>query len=730
MNERNGRHARIISLGACAVCAQTLFIREILGIITGTELILGLAIASWLLWIGSGGLIGGRLLRSRSATAERAFGGLSVSLALSVPIVVLFIRTCRSLLVDPPGSIPDILPAAGLILVSTAPFGLLYGAVYNSACAVMKEPGKSLSSAISSTYILEAAGSIAGGALLSLLFFAFLTQLAAAFAVSVIVSMVFLITSVKGRRSGWVLVLLAAAAGIAASPYLDRASMSLVFGGHEVMEVVPSRYAELCVTRNREITSVFSGGARVFSHPDPEALGERVDLPLLSHRAPATVLMIGGGYGGGAEEASGHPGVEKVDWIELDGKLPVIMDRAVGNGEENPGVRKLTGDGRFLLRGSGPYDVIIVDVPEPVNLRWNRYFTREFFKSASRCLSPGGVLTLRHSSSENFISAGNAAVLGMIRETLSSTFEYVDVVPGGTVFFIASDSPVDAGDIPVRLLAKGLGGRYLSLDELVWRLSAERRDHLAAALANAPRRINSDLHPILVPYELILNGRRSGNFPADLIEGMLDLPQWTLPAVFFFAAAIFSGLMAGGGAAAKGAVFLTGFCSMTVQVSLMLAYQAYSGILYHSLVIMTALFMAGAAIGAYSAGRRKAGRGPRLQTLHILMASTALLVPVWLRFQAVEVTGQLTGGVGFMFLSLAGGILTGAYYGTVVETAWPRQAGAPPALFYSWDLFGACAGGLVAGTLLIPLSGLAWTAAAAAAIHLATALLLARKVAA
>ncbi len=739
MNYRKSRRARIIALGACAVCAQTLFIREILGIITGTELILGLALASWLFWIGAGGIIGGRLLRPRSVPVEKTFAGLSVSIALSVPIVLLFIRVARSLLVDPPGSLPDILPAAGLILISTAPFGLLYGAVYNFASAVTKEPGKRISTGIASAYILEAAGSIAGGVLLSLLLFAYLTQLAAGFAVAAIVTMVFLFTSEKGRRLGWVIVLLVAAIGYMAAPFIDRASMSLVFSGYEVMEIVPSRYSELCVTRNREIVSVFSGGARLFSHPDAEAAGERIHIPLLAHSRPSAVLLIGGGHGGGAEEALSHPGVESVDWIELDGNISEALDdclwrtgygiladrvRIIDISEE---VQNLTGDGRFMLRGSGLYDVIIVNVPEPVNLRWNRYYTREFFEAARRSLAPGGILTLRHSSSENYISEGNAAVLGTIRQTLAASFEYVDMVPGGTVFFIASDSPVNTGSILARLRERRLGGHYLSLDELVWRLSGERKAHLASVLKSAPDMINTDLHPVLVTRELILHGRRAGSSSADFFKGMLQLPQWVFP-IAFLTAAILLASFSGGGSAAKSAVFLTGSCSMTVQISLMFAFQTFTGILYYSLVMLTALFMAGAALGAYFAKKLQERGKSNLVVFHVLMGISAVLVPVWLRLQAAELSGHLTGMAGFMFLSLAGGLLTGAYYRTVVEIAWPEKRGAPPALFYSWDMFGACAGGLLAGTFLIPLSGLDWTAAVAAVTHLVSALLLVRKI--
>ena len=134
------------------------------------------------------------------------------------------------------------------------------------------------------------------------------------------------------------------------------------------------------------------------------------------------------------------------------------------------------------------------------------------------------------------------------------------------------------------------------------------------------------------------------------------------------------------------------------------------------------LFMTGAALGAHLAGRVRRGTAP----IHLLMAAAALLVPVWLRAGA----GGAAGPAGFMFLSAAGGLLTGGFYRTVVDIAWPSSGQAPAALFYSWDLFGACVGGLVAGTLLVPLSGIMWSAASAAAIHLFCAAVVSRRVAA
>jgi hypothetical protein len=169
--------------------------------------------------------------------------------------------------------------------------------------------------------------------------------------------------------------------------------------------------------------------------------------------------------------------------------------------------------------------------------------------------------------------------------------------------------------------------------------------------------------------------------------------------------------------AARAGVFITGMCGMTVQISIMLAFQAYSGVLYYTLAMITALFMAGASLGALLARGSRAN----ISLLHLMMAGAALLVPL---LMAVP----LPGGAGFLALSAAGGLLTGAYYMRVVEEVWAGDGSSPPALFYSWDMFGGCAGGLLAGTFLFPVSGIAWTAAAAGAAHTISSLLIARRI--
>jgi spermidine synthase len=203
-------------------------------------------------------------------------------------------------------------------------------------------------------------------------------------------------------------------------------------------------------------------------------------------------------------------------------------------------------------------------------------------------------------------------------------------------------------------------------------------------------------------------------YAGGIADLLVDAPRWIVPALLL-TLALAAMVLSGRRGAARCAVFMTGMSCMTVQVAVMLALQVFSGLLYHMLAMLTALFMAGAAVGA-------ASRGPGLRSLHILMAVSAMLVPAALSFLPA---GGYAGTAVFLGISAAGGLMAGMYYRKAVKTAWPSRGNAPAALYYSWDLMGGCAGALVAGTFLIPLSGLAWTAAFVAAVHLSAAALLA-----
>ena len=118
-------------------------------------------------------------------------------------------------------------------------------------------------------------------------------------------------------------------------------------------------------------------------------------LPLLLHRSPKRVLVIGLGSGVTAGAALTHP-VDRVDVVEISPEVVDASDlfvRENRNALKDPRTHLIVGDGRsHLLLANTRYDVIVSEPSNPWMAGVAALFTREFFEAARARLAPGGVL--------------------------------------------------------------------------------------------------------------------------------------------------------------------------------------------------------------------------------------------------------------------------------------------------------------------------------------------------
>lgn len=118
-------------------------------------------------------------------------------------------------------------------------------------------------------------------------------------------------------------------------------------------------------------------------------------VPLLLHREPRRVAIVGLGSGVTLGAALRHP-VERVDVIEIS---PEVVEASAffsednGRGLEDRRTRLIVSDGRSHVQlTSSRYDVIISEPSNPWMAGIAPLFTREFFLSARSRLAPGGVM--------------------------------------------------------------------------------------------------------------------------------------------------------------------------------------------------------------------------------------------------------------------------------------------------------------------------------------------------
>src|SRR5208283_2249493 len=187
---------------------------------------------------------------------------------------------------------------------------------------------------------------------------------------------------------------------------------------------------------------------------------------------------------------------------------------------------------------------------------------------------------------ENYVSPELARLLSSAHRTVGQSFARVLMIPGGRVFFLASDGPLSL-DIAGRLERRGLATKLVNRHYLEAMLAPDRLADLDRAVAQPAER-NTDFAPALYYYHL-RHWLRQFSAGAGLLAGTL--------AVLF--AVCLLGLRA-----IPRVVFASGFAASTLEIVLLLGFQALYGSLYRQVGLVVTVFMAGLAVGAWRIQRR------------------------------------------------------------------------------------------------------------------------------
>ena len=118
-------------------------------------------------------------------------------------------------------------------------------------------------------------------------------------------------------------------------------------------------------------------------------------VPLFSHPAPESVLIIGGGDGGTAREVLRHPGVARVVMVEIDA-LVVDASRkylpSVSRALDDPRLTVIIDDGvRFAAQTRETFDVAIIDSTDPVGPA-EPLFNSDFYRNIAGLLADDGIM--------------------------------------------------------------------------------------------------------------------------------------------------------------------------------------------------------------------------------------------------------------------------------------------------------------------------------------------------
>ncbi len=676
-------------LGFLAVSWQIFLLREFSAVFYGTELTFGFVLAAWLLWGGLGGLAANRGILRRVS-----LGALFDLALLAAPLCFAALRGSRWVLGVLPGELTGLLPILAFALAVTLLINFPLGAAFVKAT-------QGAGNDVSRVYLWESAGAAAGGFLSYGVLVPFLSNWTALAVLQVIGTAANVLFVRKKKGLAWTAALLAGAALLTA----DVPFQKLVWRPFNLVESRDDAYGKLQVVRDAEQTTVYDNGLKAFSVPDPGSAEESIHFPMLLHPRAGTVLLIGGGLGGGLAELLKYPGI-RIDYVELDAfmiaTLKPFLPPAERSALENPRVRTITDDGRaFLERSAESYDVIIACLPDPATAQLNRYYTAEFFRIVRSKLKAGGVFSFKASSSENYLGPPLRRYLATLAATLRSVFPAVNAVPGGRCVFLASENPlpVDAAVLSDRMTSWGIAAATLTPESLRNRLHPLRMEGLKKALLESGVPLNTDLKPASYYFHALLWSAETKGPEAVLLRALAGMSPWALLGIPLLAAAAVlarAGLKPKRGNPATVLMAMLGLSTIVVEIILVVWFQALHGSFYGRVASLLTAFMAGLALGA-AAGVAK--KKPAARTLIILqLAFIALLV------SALAGTSRRPGSLVFHLFLLCWGSLSGIFF-VAASRVYP-QPGQNAARGYAWDLLGSFAGAVVLSAVLIPLVGL------------------------
>ena len=722
--------------GFSAITGQIVLLRELIVVANGNELSVGMMLTAWLAWNALGSILGGHIFRRRADV--RVIGAvLAAGSGLSLPATILALRWSRSLMTPVP---TELLSPWATLLISSACLGVfcaLSGGLFSVAVRLFAQSAKvPLKRALGYVYLLETAGTAAGGIFASIV----LLPVLGSFQIGVAICALDLCAAVallRRVRLTLRLVLNGFVCGaglwtiLMEAPAIEQISQQKQWGELRVVATKDSIYGRITVTDAGGMRSIYEDGSILANVPDKAAAEEAVHYALLEHPMPKRVLLIGGSATGSVGETLQYRTVDRVDVIELDPTLVSIRAAMFPGGpaEADARVHEQFGDGRrYLQTATAKFDIIIVNVPDPETAQWNRFYTVEFFHMARERLADGGILALQLRSSEEFLSAERAELLRCIRATLGQVFPHIVLIPGDPIhMFGAADAGVLTEDprvLVARSKERKLQTQYVNEYFIPFRMSAERVAYVHEKLLPAPTTpINQDFHPMACFFAQTVWSSQFGTSYGRLLRGAARIPSAMLFGCVAVALATIALVRSRRrpqdlqvAAAARWSVFASGYVLMTVQILMLLAFQSIYGYLYYELAMLLGLFMSGIALGSWM-GLRLVTRAPLARAANqLLMAASAPLLMTAALFVARAMGEGAFAAMGFPLLALVCGIPGGMQFTIAAELGAGsrpcegKETGEGSGVLYAVDLLGGCVGAVLISGFLVPIYGL-WNTA-------------------
>jgi len=212
---------------------------------------------------------------------------------------------------------------------------------------------------------------------------------------------------------------------------------------YQSVQIVRSRLLGVCLVLDNKIQS---------SEKDEFIYHEALVQPaMIAHPKPETVFIAGGGEGATLREVLRHKTVKKAVMVDIDDQVTVLCKKYLpghaGNAFEDKRTELHHVDARgFLEQTKDKYDVIIIDLPDPIEEGpASMLYTQEFYRIAREKLSEDGMMAVQAGSATPTELLNLTAVNNTLQSVFPKVAQYITYMQcfGGPWGFCLASQRID-----------------------------------------------------------------------------------------------------------------------------------------------------------------------------------------------------------------------------------------------------------------------------------------------
>lgn len=728
----------IFLMGLSGLLAETIIIRELLIVFSGNELSIGIIIANWLIFESLGSLFAVKRKENLNFSHEK-FSLFNIFFVFSLFYSIFLSRNLKNFLGLSIGETVGIFPFFYSSILIIFPTSFTHGALFTISCEIYSKYGKNLF-LIGKVYLIETLGSIFAGIISTYFLFPNFNNFEIASYIAFLNFIVCLFLTLNRWKKNYfskILTLFLFFMVFLTTFFIVNKGFQKIhiisiknqWKNQNLVHYQNSKYGNISIVENEGQYIFFLNGDPSLIVPVPEIgfLEEFIHLPLLFHKKPEKILLIGIGAGGAINEILKHSTIKNIEYIEIDPillnlieslKIPLI-EREL----KDKRVKIKNIDGRFYLKKTKNfYDLIILGITEPYNLESNRFFTLEFFEIIKGHLERDGIFVFCLPGSLRFYNEELKNLNSCIYNTLKKTFSYVRVFPGeGKNIFLSSGSEYilkkDKEKIIERLIERNIKANVL----LPWHVESKMhigwKKYFYDFIKDGSKKLNTDFKPIGVFYNLSYYISIYEPFLLNFYKFFEKISFFYIFLFFFlfflfyiylkFKSFIFSKI------SIPFVITTSGFAGMVFDLAIVFAFQCVYGYIFSWIGFLISFFMFGTAFGAFFI-MRIIKRFKTLKKILIFLDSLIIFLCLVIPFSFFLLNKFYLFYISpfsiflFLIFSFLSGFLLGAQFPLASEIYLKQKASLTKTAgtLYACDLIGGFLGGFIFSIFLFPALGL------------------------